>query len=177
MDIDADCAEALEGIRRIKEKRVLAEVAELVKNQELRKAITRLQEEYDKGLDTPRILDEIKRIETDLLDSISYSTEAQYRFKKMQLSPTKGILKFDASKLKFISDKECIEIDVEDIVLFSPTEDMNYAGEAFGRAVPNCIMVEYKDKKTSKMQRIHFRVHEVPQVVKTLNNMLKKLHG
>ena len=78
-------------------------------------------------------------------------------------------------KLLFESTNESFDIDIEDICSFSTIENMYYGGETFGRTVPNCIVVEYKGKKASTIERKQIRVHKAQQVAVTLNDILQKI--
>ena len=176
LDLDADCFEAFQGLINIKEEMVLNNVTELLNKQEIGKAIKLLQNEKNKGLNTPKIIKEIENIENSLNNTILFSSEAYYKFRITQLVATKGNVFLTGKKFCFESKDGNFDVNIKDILCFSTAENMNYKCETIGRSVHNCIVIEYKNDTTPKTQKTYIRIHKAKEVSYTLNNLLQKLH-
>lgn len=172
LDIDADCIEAIDGLLRAKEDRVLDNVAMLLRNSQFGRAVYVLKNELNGGLKSKRLSEELINIENNLNNTVFYSCEAYYRPKKMQLIATKGQLVVTGTRFVFQANAGNNEMSLMDIQGFSTVEDMNFGAENLGRTVPNCILVNYVDRMTKQKRQIHIKVHNAPKVASTLNAVL-----
>lgn len=177
LDIDINCVIARDGLQRLNTNKVLNEARCMAIGKQTAKAIKFLQNSMMQDVDHVRIEQEINRLKQEIYGKTLYCTQAYYRFSAFQIIATDVVLSFDSNELRLSSAKKVLSIATDSIMKILPCENVNYAGEAFGRSVPNCIRVSSIDPSTGKIKKIDIRVHNAQVVAEQLNIQLQNVRG
>lgn len=175
LDLDADCEEAILGLIELRTNNVLKESEELVHNKKTLQAIECLKKEILNGLNTPRIVAEIQRLESVLENTVYFCDEAWYKWTALQFVASKGKITMTGKKLIFDDQNQIYEINVPHILEFEAVENMNYVGEALGRKKENCLRIRYMDQISSKTKKVDFRIHCATETARILNSILSDI--
>ena len=175
LDIDTDCKEARIGLQRLNTNRIISQARYMAQNNQTAKAVAFLQQSISQDVDRMMIEQEIFRLKQEICGKVLYSGQAYYRFSAFQLAATEVYLSFDINELRLSSGNKAFSIATPYITGFSPCENTNYVGEAFGRSEPNCIRVTSVEPATGKIQKTDIRVHNAKMVAEYLNNQLENV--